>query len=82
MQQRKSPLGRPSGTDGSDYSYRMVVDSSKYFHSPKPLINPFFSINFSLIPFYGLLIRVSTCCKGEETSLCVIYHRGTIDFFI
>ncbi|PNX57527.1 hypothetical protein L195_g050447, partial [Trifolium pratense] len=27
MQQRKSTLGRPSGTDGSDYSYRMVVDS-------------------------------------------------------
>ncbi|MED6146046.1 hypothetical protein PIB30_030839 [Stylosanthes scabra] len=27
MQQRKTPLGRPSGTDGSDYSYRMVVDS-------------------------------------------------------
>lgn len=27
MQQRKSALGRPSGTDGSDYSYRMVVDS-------------------------------------------------------
>ncbi|XP_039683220.1 uncharacterized protein [Medicago truncatula] len=28
MQQRKSTLGRPSGTDASDYSYRMVVDSS------------------------------------------------------
>nr|XP_027187101.1 uncharacterized protein LOC101503943 isoform X2 [Cicer arietinum] len=27
MQQRKSSLGRPSGTDGSDFSYRMVVDS-------------------------------------------------------
>jgi len=27
-------LGRPSGTDGSDYSYRMVVDSSQC-HSPK-----------------------------------------------
>ncbi|XP_061341148.1 uncharacterized protein LOC133287510 [Gastrolobium bilobum] len=27
MQQRKSTFGRPSGTDGSDYSYRMVVDS-------------------------------------------------------
>ncbi|KAK6926381.1 Protein jagunal [Dillenia turbinata] len=27
MQQRKSALGRPSGTDGSDFSYRMVVDS-------------------------------------------------------
>ncbi|XP_004495765.1 uncharacterized protein [Cicer arietinum] len=27
MQQRNSTLGRPSGTDGSDYSYRMVVDS-------------------------------------------------------
>ncbi|KAF3445179.1 hypothetical protein FNV43_RR14873 [Rhamnella rubrinervis] len=25
--QRKSVLGRPSGTDGSDFSYRMVVDS-------------------------------------------------------
>ncbi|XP_057433979.1 uncharacterized protein LOC130726700 [Lotus japonicus] len=27
MQHRNSSLGRPSGTDGSDYSYRMVVDS-------------------------------------------------------
>ncbi|KAI4332644.1 hypothetical protein L6164_017536 [Bauhinia variegata] len=27
MQQRKSTYGRPSGTDGSDFSYRMVVDS-------------------------------------------------------
>ncbi|KAJ7949588.1 protein jagunal-like 1-like [Quillaja saponaria] len=27
MQQRKSTSARPSGTDGSDYSYRMVVDS-------------------------------------------------------
>lgn len=27
MQQRRSASGRPSGTDGSDYSYRMVVDS-------------------------------------------------------
>ncbi|KAK4285120.1 hypothetical protein QN277_001862 [Acacia crassicarpa] len=27
MQQRNSTIGRPSGTDGSDYSYRMVVDS-------------------------------------------------------
>ncbi|KAK1399650.1 Protein jagunal like [Heracleum sosnowskyi] len=27
MQQRRSSNGRPSGTDGSDFSYRMVVDS-------------------------------------------------------
>ncbi|XP_010442656.1 PREDICTED: uncharacterized protein LOC109124678 [Camelina sativa] len=27
MQQRKPTAGRPSGTDGSDFSYRMVVDS-------------------------------------------------------
>lgn len=27
MQQRHSVIGRPSGTDGSDFSYRMVVDS-------------------------------------------------------
>ncbi|XP_077242983.1 uncharacterized protein LOC143883527 [Tasmannia lanceolata] len=26
MQQRKSTAGRPTGTDGSDFSYRMVVD--------------------------------------------------------
>ena len=29
MQQRKSTFGRPSGTDGSDYAYRMVVDSRR-----------------------------------------------------
>uniref|UniRef100_A0A1J3EVR5 Uncharacterized protein n=2 Tax=Noccaea caerulescens TaxID=107243 RepID=A0A1J3EVR5_NOCCA len=27
MQQRKPAAGRPTGTDGSDFSYRMVVDS-------------------------------------------------------
>ncbi|XP_030460086.1 uncharacterized protein LOC115680419 [Syzygium oleosum] len=27
MQQRRSLTGRPSGTDGSDFSYRMTVDS-------------------------------------------------------
>ncbi|KAG6600169.1 hypothetical protein SDJN03_05402, partial [Cucurbita argyrosperma subsp. sororia] len=27
MNQRKSAAGRPSGTDGSDFAYRMVVDS-------------------------------------------------------
>ncbi|TVU38407.1 hypothetical protein EJB05_11775 [Eragrostis curvula] len=27
MQQRRAASGRPSGTDGSDFSYRMVVDS-------------------------------------------------------
>ncbi|XP_022717637.1 uncharacterized protein LOC111276092 [Durio zibethinus] len=27
MERRKSTPGRPSGTDGSDFSYRMVVDS-------------------------------------------------------
>lgn len=27
QQQRKAVAGRPSGTDGSDFSYRMVVDS-------------------------------------------------------
>ncbi|KAL8152918.1 hypothetical protein V2J09_010678 [Rumex salicifolius] len=27
MQQRRSATGRPTGTDGSDFSYRMVVDS-------------------------------------------------------
>ncbi|KAL5231988.1 hypothetical protein ABZP36_030764 [Zizania latifolia] len=27
MQQRRPASGRPSGTDGSDFSYRMVVDS-------------------------------------------------------
>ncbi|KAI6684087.1 hypothetical protein NL676_030000 [Syzygium grande] len=27
MQQRRSLMGRPTGTDGSDFSYRMTVDS-------------------------------------------------------
>ena len=43
MQQRKSAssFGRPSGTDGSDFSYRMVVDSSNF-------LSPTFSLHFSL----------------------------------
>ncbi|KAM3402670.1 hypothetical protein ACQJBY_006486 [Aegilops geniculata] len=37
MQQRR---GRPSGTDGSDFSYRMVVDSRKHPapQNPKPAL--------------------------------------------
>lgn len=31
MQHRGSGLGRPSGTDGSDFSYRMVVDSREFY---------------------------------------------------
>jgi hypothetical protein len=53
MQQRKSTLGRPSGTDGSDYSYRMVIDSSQ-FHSSKPFpysLIQFGSIHYSSVAF-------------------------------
>ena len=32
MNQRNSAAGRPSGTDGSDFAYRMVVDSRKFPH--------------------------------------------------
>lgn len=36
MQQRKTTTaaGRPSGTDGSDFSYRMVVDSRESYINP------------------------------------------------
>lgn len=30
MQQRRNASGRPTGTDGSDFSYRMVVESRKW----------------------------------------------------
>jgi len=49
MQQRKPTAGRPSGTDGSDFSYRMVVDSREF---PKLQISSVpdpFSLNFFLI---------------------------------
>lgn len=48
MSQRKSVNGRPSGTDGSDFSYRMVVDSSTF-----SFLNLF---HFSLLSFAHIYI--------------------------
>ncbi|OIW05545.1 hypothetical protein TanjilG_23331 [Lupinus angustifolius] len=59
MQQRKTTtLGRPSGTDGSDYSYRMVVDS-RYQLVAK--WNKHLSLLFiiqALFLFIGLIIAI------------------------
>lgn len=51
MSQRKSAAGRPSGTDGSDFSYRMVVDSRKF---PQfLLLNSYPTKKTSLFFFWG-----------------------------
>ena len=56
MQQRKSAFGRPSGTDGADFSYRMVVDSRK-LHS---------QIQFPQIPFFFFFFSFPILCLAAE----------------
>lgn len=69
MQQRHSVIGRPSGTDGSDFSYRMVVDSSMpYALYPSATVILFL---YSLYPFG--FIRVSL--YSGEVSLIVVFSR-------
>lgn len=91
MQHRKPAVGngRPSGTDGSDFSYRMVVDSSKLpfdlFFLPVHLISICFVVFFSQLVFNGFVILIITgvncrVYKGSQrkvSSLCPHLHSGT-----
>ncbi|KNA21223.1 hypothetical protein SOVF_045320 [Spinacia oleracea] len=64
--QRRSAAGRPSGTDGSDYSFRMVVDS-RYTKvaKGKGRLAFFLSIQ-ALILLVGSILVLLPVVKGEE----------------
>ncbi|XP_057528181.1 uncharacterized protein LOC130806935 [Amaranthus tricolor] len=66
MQPRRSATGRPSGTDGSDYSYRMVVDS-RYTKvaKGKSRLSTFFLIQ-GLVLVGGLILTLLPLLKGEN----------------
>ena len=70
MQQRKSALGRPSGTDGSDFSYRMVVDSRK-LHS---------QFNFPKIFFFPILCLVLE--KVMERKLVSLRFENSFELLV
>ncbi|ESQ43421.1 hypothetical protein EUTSA_v10014843mg [Eutrema salsugineum] len=72
MQQRKPTAGRPSGTDGSDFSYRMVVDSrytkvTKGKSRLRPLI-----LAQATIYMIGLSCAFLTTTKKDETNTLAI----------
>ncbi|KNA10724.1 hypothetical protein SOVF_141580 [Spinacia oleracea] len=64
--QRSSVAGRPSGTDGSDYSYRMVVDS-RYTKVAKEKghLAIFLSIQ-ALVLLVGIILVLLPVVKGED----------------
>ncbi|XP_074291331.1 uncharacterized protein LOC141618116 [Silene latifolia] len=69
MQQRRSAGGRPTGTDGSDYSYRMVVDSrytkvAKFKSRLSQII-----LVQGLILLVGVLLKALPLTKGEDPNV-------------
>ncbi|CAK8537184.1 unnamed protein product [Lathyrus sativus] len=72
MQQRKSSLGRPSGTDGSDYSYRMVVDSRyQLVAKGKNRLSVLFIIE-ALFLLIGVVFAVLPGKKDDTTNIVAI----------
>ncbi|CAK8543415.1 unnamed protein product [Lathyrus sativus] len=72
MQQRKSTLGRPSGTDGSDYSYRMVVDSRyQLVAKGKKRLSVLFIIE-ALFLLIGALFAVLRGKKDDTTNTVAV----------
>ncbi|KAM7494618.1 hypothetical protein LguiB_029227 [Lonicera macranthoides] len=80
QQRRSVATGRPSGTDGSDFSYRMVVDSryKKVGHGKSRLSSLIFSQAF--IQLLGALHLYYTTPKGE--SLDSLAASSTVICFI
>uniref|UniRef100_M1CPP1 Uncharacterized protein n=1 Tax=Solanum tuberosum TaxID=4113 RepID=M1CPP1_SOLTU len=67
MNQRAVARGRSSGTDGCDFSYRMVVDSSTLSSSPFPS-TPMFHLNLLKFNYCELSGRIHKSCKGKVPS--------------
>ncbi|KMT15912.1 hypothetical protein BVRB_3g055990 [Beta vulgaris subsp. vulgaris] len=69
MQQRRSAAGRPSGTDGSDFSFRMVVDS-RYTKvaKGKSRLSIFLLIQ-GLVLLAGVFLILLPMVKGEDPNV-------------
>ncbi|KAL1804783.1 hypothetical protein DCAR_0830599 [Daucus carota subsp. sativus] len=82
MQQRKTGNGRPSGTDGSDFSYRMVVDS-RYTKVAKAKSRlSFFIFSQAVVQLFGaLLVFYSYSKDGSTDQLVVSVSATAISFF-
>ncbi|KAL8149277.1 uncharacterized protein LOC141708672 [Apium graveolens] len=66
MQQRRSSNGRPSGTDGSDFSYRMVVDS-RYTKVAKGKSRlSFLILSQAVVQLIGALLLFYSYTKDER----------------
>ncbi|XP_010455035.1 PREDICTED: uncharacterized protein LOC104736698 isoform X2 [Camelina sativa] len=72
MQQRKPTAGRPSGTDGSDFSYRMVVDS-RYTKvtKEKARLRPLIFVQ-AVIYLIGVSCAFLTTTKKDEMNTLAI----------
>lgn len=72
MQQRNSTLGRPTGTDGADYSYRMVVDSRyQLVANGKNRLSVLFIIE-ALFLLIGVLFAVLQGKNDDTTNIVAI----------
>ncbi|XWS27604.1 hypothetical protein CRYUN_Cryun26dG0131000 [Craigia yunnanensis] len=68
MQHRMSTLGRPSGTDGSDFSYRMVVDSRyQKVARTKSILRSFFLVQ-AITLLIGLFLRIFQSASEDLAS--------------
>ncbi|KAL1816334.1 hypothetical protein DCAR_0520720 [Daucus carota subsp. sativus] len=80
MQQRKTGNGRPSGTDGSDFSYRMVVDSRyKKVAKAKSRLS-FFIFSQAVVQLLGALLLFYSYSKDGSTDQLAV-SATAISFF-
>ncbi|WMV20244.1 hypothetical protein MTR67_013629 [Solanum verrucosum] len=75
MNQRAISRRRPSGTDGSDFSYHMVIDSSTLSSSPFPS-TPMFHLNLLKFNYCELSGRIHKSCKGKVPSRQIDLRSG------
>lgn len=80
MQQRKPTAGRPSGTDGSDFSYRMVVDSREFTKLPSLLCLRILNLDFFLINVFRFVLGYTKVTKGKSRLRPLIFVQVTFDF--
>ncbi|KAK8958063.1 hypothetical protein KSP39_PZI000729 [Platanthera zijinensis] len=83
MQQRRATVGRPSGTDGFDFSYRMVVDS-RYTKvaKGKSRLKSLLLVQTILQAIGFLLIVLDSQEKGFGNLVVVSISAGFISLFL
>ncbi|XP_020574596.1 uncharacterized protein LOC110020710 isoform X3 [Phalaenopsis equestris] len=83
MLQRKAAAGRPTGTDGYDYSYRMVVDS-RYTKvaKGKARLKALLIVQGVLQAIGSLLVLLASQERGFENLVVVSVSIGFISLLI